>query len=75
MVRFWQADSCCIAVHRTFKEPKIVATHFHTISEQGKQELSKKLDWIFSFSQDLTSLYNVMDKDPLLKDLKQKFYG
>jgi DNA-3-methyladenine glycosylase II len=59
----------------TVEEPKIVATHFHTINEQGKQELSRKLDWIFSFSQDLTSLYAFMDKNPVLRDLKQKFYG
>jgi DNA-3-methyladenine glycosylase II len=59
----------------TVEEPKIETKYFHTSSEQEKQELSRKLDWIFSFSQDLTSLYTFMDKDPVLRELKQKFYG
>ena len=59
----------------TVEEPKIEAKYFHSISEQEKQELSRKLDWIFSFSQDLTSLYKFMDKDAVLRDLKLKFYG
>jgi DNA-3-methyladenine glycosylase II len=59
----------------TVEEPKIETKYFHTSSEQEKQELSRKLDWIFSFSQDLTSLYTFMNKDPVLRELKQKFYG
>jgi DNA-3-methyladenine glycosylase II len=59
----------------TVEEPKIEATHFHTISEKEKQILSRKLEWMFSFSQDLISLYNFMEKDTVLRDLKQKFYG
>lgn len=60
----------------TIEEPKIeVKSFFQTISEQERQELSGNLDWIFSFSQDLTALYAFMDKDPVLRDLKLKFYG
>jgi DNA-3-methyladenine glycosylase II len=59
----------------TIEEPKIEAKYFRTISEQERQELSRNLDWIFSFSQDLTALYAFMDKDPVLRDLKLKFYG
>jgi DNA-3-methyladenine glycosylase II len=59
----------------TIEEPKIEAKYFQTISEQERQELSRNLDWIFSFSQDLTSLYAFIDKDPVLRDLKLKFYG
>ena len=59
----------------TVEEPKIEAKYFHTISERERQELSRNLDWIFSFSQDLTALYAFMDKDPVLRDLKLKFYG
>jgi DNA-3-methyladenine glycosylase II len=59
----------------TIEEPKIEAKYFQTISEQERQELSGNLDWIFSFSQDLTALYAFMDKDPVLRDLKLKFYG
>jgi len=59
----------------TIEEPKIEAKYFQTINEQEKEELSRNLDWIFSFSQDLTALYAFMDKDPVLRDLKQNFYG
>jgi len=59
----------------TIEEPKIEAKYFQTISEQERQELLRNLDWIFSFSQDLTALYAFMDRDPVLRDLKQKFYG
>ena len=59
----------------TIEEPKIEAKYFQTISEQERRKLSGNLDWIFSFSQDLTALYAFMDKDPVLRDLKLKFYG
>jgi DNA-3-methyladenine glycosylase II len=60
----------------TIEEPKTEAKYFfQTISEQEKEELAGKLDWIFSFSQDLTALYTFMDKDPVLRDLKLKCYG
>ncbi|MGD2066147.1 MAG: DNA glycosylase, partial [Candidatus Bathyarchaeota archaeon] len=59
----------------TTDEPKIEAKTFQTITEQEKEEIERKLDDWFSFSQDLTSLYAFMNKDPVLKDLKQKFYG
>ena len=59
----------------TVEEPKIEAKYFQTINEQERQELSGNLDWIFSFSQDLTSLYAFMERDPVLRELKLKFYG
>ena len=60
----------------TIEEPKIETKYFfQTINEQERRKLSGNLDWIFSFSQDLTALYAFMDKDPVLRDLKLKFYG
>jgi DNA-3-methyladenine glycosylase II len=59
----------------TVEEPKIETKYFQTINEQERQELSGNLDWIFSFSQDLTSLYAFMDRDSVLRGLKLKFYG
>jgi len=59
----------------TVEEPKIETRYFETVSEQEREELSGKLDWMFSFSQDLTALYSFMDRDPVLRDLKQRFYG
>ena len=59
----------------TTEEPKLEATFFQTVNEQEKEELSGRLDWLFSFSQDLTALYAFMNKDPALKDLKRRFYG
>lgn len=57
------------------ESPKIEATYFQTVNEKEKEELSRILEGVFSFSQDLTSLYAFMDKDPTLSDLKLKLYG
>ena len=59
----------------TIDEPKIQVKTFQTVIKQEKEELEKKLDEMFSFSQDLTSFYAFMDNDPVLRDLKLKFYG
>ena len=59
----------------TIEEPKIEVEPFQTATEQEQKELNKRLDELFSFSQDLTNLYAFMDKDPVLRDLKQRFYG
>jgi DNA-3-methyladenine glycosylase II len=58
----------------TIEEPKIEVKIFQTVTKQ-EEELKKKLDELFSFSQDLTALYAFMDKDPVLRELKLKFYG
>jgi DNA-3-methyladenine glycosylase II len=59
----------------TVEEPKIEAKYFQTVSEQEKEELPRILDWMFSFSQDLTALYGFMDRDSVLRGLKLRFYG
>jgi DNA-3-methyladenine glycosylase II len=59
----------------TTDKPKIEAKHFQTLSKQEKEELEKRLDDLFSFSQNLTALYVFMDRDPVLRGLKQRFYG
>jgi DNA-3-methyladenine glycosylase II len=60
----------------TVEEPKIEVKAFvQNLGEQEEEELAKKLDELFSFSQDLTPLYLFMDKDAVLKELKQRFYG
>jgi DNA-3-methyladenine glycosylase II len=59
----------------TIEEPKVEAEVFHAVSEQEKEELTKILDVLFSFSQDLTALYGFMNGDPVLNGLKQQFYG
>jgi DNA-3-methyladenine glycosylase II len=50
-------------------------TVFQPVTESEREELTEKLDGLFSFSQDLTALYEFMDKDPVLNELKQRFYG
>lgn len=57
------------------EDPKIEVRYLQSIDEQEKEELVKILDWLFSFCQDLTDLYNFMVNDPILKNLKEKFYG
>jgi len=59
----------------TVEEPKVKVNHFHILNNKEMQELRYTLDWMFSFSQDLTELYTFMEGDPVLKELKQKFYG
>jgi DNA-3-methyladenine glycosylase II len=59
----------------TIEDPKIEVKIFQTATEQEEEEIEKKLDELFSFSQDLTALYAFMDKDPVLRGLKRRFYG
>jgi len=57
------------------EEPKIETQCFSVVSEEERSELAAKLDWMFSFSYDLTALYAFMEGDPILKDVKEKLYG
>jgi DNA-3-methyladenine glycosylase II len=59
----------------TIEEPIIEAKIFQNNTEQEKEELTKILDELFSFSKDLNALYSFMDKDQVLMELKQRFYG
>ncbi len=59
----------------TVDEPKIIVNHFQPVTEQEKMELAQILEDVFSFNQDLTQLYAAMDNDPVLRELKQRFYG
>ena len=59
----------------TVEEPKIEVKCFYAVSEEEKSELAAKLDWMFSFSEDLTALYAFMDTDPLLRGVKERLYG
>ena len=59
----------------TVEEPKIEVTCLSAVSEQEKSDLAAKLDWMFSFSEDLTALYAFMDADPILKNFKDKLHG
>jgi DNA-3-methyladenine glycosylase II len=59
----------------TVEEPRIEVKSFQKVTEQEKEELEKKLDGLFSFSQDLTALYAFMEKDSVLRSLKRRFYG
>jgi len=59
----------------TIEEPKIETQCFSAMSEAEKSELAAKLDRMFSFSEDLTALYAFMERDPILKDVKERLYG
>jgi len=59
----------------TVEEPKIEIQCFSAMSEEEKSKLASKLDWMFSFSEDLTALYAFMERDSILKDVKEKLYG
>ena len=59
----------------TVEEPKIEIQCFSAVNGAEKSELAAKLDWMFSFSEDLTALYAFMERDSVLKDVKEKLYG
>jgi len=59
----------------TVEEPKIETQCFSAVSKAEKSELAAKLDRMFSFSEDLTALYAFMERDPILKDVKERLYG
>ena len=57
------------------EEPQIEIKSYQSINDQEIEELDTILDWLFSFRQDLTALYNFIDNDPILKNLKERFRG
>jgi DNA-3-methyladenine glycosylase II len=57
------------------ENPKLEVQVFSEINPEEKSEVLNKLSWMFSVNEDLTSLYAFMEKDPLLRRLKQKLYG
>lgn len=59
----------------TVKQPKIEIQCFSEVTGTEKSELAANLDWMFSFSEDLTSLYAFMERESILKDVKEKLYG
>lgn len=60
----------------SIQEPKIELQYFgETLTEKEKQDLSRKLDNIFSFSQDLSELYKFMEQNREIAELKKQFFG
>jgi len=59
----------------TVEEPKIEVKCSSTLSQREKSELAAKLDWMFSFSEDLTALYAYMEMDSILRGVKERLYG
>ena len=60
----------------SIQEPKIELQYLgETVTEKEKQDLTEKLDNIFSFSQDLTELYRFMEQNKEIAELKNRFFG
>lgn len=60
----------------TIQDPKIELQYFgEKLDAKEKQDLTEKLDNIFSFSQDLTELYKFMEQNKEIADLKNQFVG
>lgn len=57
------------------EKPRLEVRIFTEIDGKEKQEIENKLSWVFSTKEDLTELYTFMERDPILKKLKQKLYG
>lgn len=59
----------------SIEKPKLEVLIFTQINEKEKQELEDKLAWIFNTDYNLKGLYTFMEKDPVLKGVKEKLYG
>lgn len=57
------------------EKPKLEVTIPEKIEKKEKKELIDKLSWILNTKTDLADLYSFMDKDPVLREVKQKLYG
>lgn len=60
----------------SIKKPKIVVQYFgEPLNQKEKNDLTEKLDNIFSFNQDLTELYQFMEQNKEITELKNRFFG
>ncbi len=60
----------------SIEEPKIALKYFGaTLDDNETGDLTTKLENIFSFDQDLTELYKVMEQNKEIADLKNRFVG
>ncbi len=57
------------------KKPKLEVTILKRISDREKKEVRTKLSWIFNTRMNLEKLYDFMDTDPILQEVKQKLNG
>jgi len=56
-------------------EPRLEANIFEEADAKEQREIKNKLSWIFSTETNFKELYRFMDKDPILKNVKEKLYG
>lgn len=59
----------------TTEKPKLEVKILRRIDREDRKELKDKLSWILNTKTDLADLYKFMDKDPVLREVKQKLYG
>ena len=59
----------------TVEKPKLEVLILKKIKENERRELKDKLSWILNTETDLADLYNFMDNDPVLTEVKRKLYG
>lgn len=57
------------------EKPKLEVIVLSRVGLSEKKELKNKLSWIFDTKRDLTELYDFMEKDSILKEVKRKLYG
>ena len=59
----------------TVEKPKLQVNIFSKLDVKEKKYLADKIADIFRLRDDLRELYNFMDKDEILLDIKNKLYG
>jgi DNA-3-methyladenine glycosylase II len=57
------------------KKSRLEVKAFEKMDEEKTQEIKNRLSWIFSTKEDLIKLYAFMDKDPILRKVKERLYG
>jgi len=57
------------------ESPQLKVNFYVELEEVEKKEAVEKLKWIFNTEYDLKPLYNFMDSDPVLREVKNHHYG
>ncbi|MFQ6120439.1 MAG: DNA-3-methyladenine glycosylase family protein [Methanosarcinales archaeon] len=59
----------------TVEKPRLRINMFSKLNTEEKRDISSKITDIFRLRDDLKKLYNFMDRDEILREIKNKLYG
>lgn len=64
-----------VILNKNVDKPQLKVNIFTDTSKEEDSEIINQIKRIFNTDYDLKSLYRFMDKDPILRDIKDKHYG